>query len=100
VGDLLAIVDLLATARGTIAAFIHVFIYVYLALIFAWVLLSWFQLPYSSVLSSLQRFLNDVCGPYLALFRRVIPPVGPLDLSAMAGMFVLIIIDRVVARVL
>jgi len=41
-----------------------------------------------------------VCDPYLRLFRRVVPPIGPLDLSPMIAMIVLIVIDRVVARVL
>ena len=31
----------------------------------------------------LKRFLYDVCDPYLRLFRRFIPPLGPLDLSPM-----------------
>jgi len=100
VGDLLAIFGLLADARGTLAAFVHVFLYVYIALLFAYVLSTWLRLPYSSALGKVQRFLFDVCDPYLRLFRRVVPPIGPLDLSPMIAMIVLIVIDRVVARVL
>ena len=100
VGDLLAIFGLLADARGTIAAFVHVFLYVYIALLFVFVLTRLVQLPYSAALGKAQRFLYDVCDPYLRLFRRVVPPIGPLDLSPMVGMIVLIVIDRVVARVL
>lgn len=99
-GDLLAIFGLLADARGTLAAFVHVFLYVYIALLFAYVLSTWLRLPYSSALGKVQRFLFDVCDPYLRLFRRVVPPIGPLDLSPMIAMIVLIVIDRVVARVL
>jgi YggT family protein len=96
VGDQLASFGLLADTRGTIAAFLHVFLYVYIALLFVYVLSTWVQLPYSSALGKVQRFLDDVCGPYLRLFRRVVPPIGALDLSPMVGMFVLILVDRLV----
>ena len=99
-GDQLASFGLLADARGTIGAFVHVFLYVYIALLFAYVLSTWVRLPYSSALGKVQRFLFDVCDPYLRLFRRVVPPIGPLDLSPMVAMIVLLVIDRVVARVL
>jgi YggT family protein len=99
-GDLLAVVGVLADVRTTIAALVHVFLYVYIALIFVYVLTTWVQLPYSSALGKVQRFLHDVCDPYLRLFRRVVPPLGPVDLSPMVAMLVLIVIDRVVARVL
>ncbi len=99
-GDLLAVVTVLADVRTTIASFVHVVLYVYIALIFAYILTTWLQLPHSSMLARVQRFLFDVCDPYLRLFRRVVPPIGPLDLSPMVAMLVLIVIDRVVARVL
>jgi uncharacterized protein YggT (Ycf19 family) len=99
-GDLLAATAVLADVRTTIAHFVDVFLYVYIALIFAYILTTWLQLPHSSVLGRIQRFLFDVCDPYLRLFRRFVPPVGPLDLSPMVAMLVLVVIDRVVARVL
>ena len=99
-GDLLAGIAVLADVRTTIAHFVDVFLYVYIALIFAYILTTWLQLPHSSALGRIQRFLFDVCDPYLRLFRRFIPPIGPLDLSPMVAMLVLIVIDRVVARVL
>ena len=100
VGDFLAGVAVLADVRTTIGHFVHVFLYVYVALIFAHILTTWVKLPYSSALGRAQRFLFDVCDPYLRLFRRFIPPLGPLDLSPMVGMLVLVVIDRAVARVL
>jgi YggT family protein len=99
-GDLLAGGAVLADVRTTIAHFVDVFLYVYIALIFVHVLLTMVQLPYSSALGRVQRFLFDVCDPYLRLFRRFVPPIGALDLSPMVGMLVLVVIDRVVARVL
>ena len=35
--------------------------------------------------TALQRFLYDVCEPYLRLFRAILPPLGPLDLSPMVA---------------
>lgn len=99
-GDLLAIIAVLADVKTTIVSFVHVVLYVYIALIFAHILTTLLQLPYSSALGRVQRFLFDVCDPYLRLFRRFVPPLGPLDLSPMVAMLVLIVIDRVVARVL
>ena len=58
------------------------------------------RLPYSPSLNRIQRFLYDVSEPYLRLFRRVLPPMGPLDLSPMIGIIVLIIVDRLLATIL
>jgi YggT family protein len=51
-------------------------------------------------LSRIQRFLYDVCEPYLRLFRRVLPPLGPLDLSPMVAVIVLFIAGRVAISLL
>ena len=51
--------------------FVDVFIGVYVLVIFLYVLASWMRLPYS--LNPLQRFLHDVCDPYLRLWRRILP---------------------------
>ena len=72
-------VTLVADAIDSIQKFVAVFIYVYTLLIFAYVILSWFRAP--STMNPIVRFLHDVCEPYLRLFRRVIPPLGPIDLS-------------------
>ena len=88
----------LADAVGAAQSFVDVFIGVYVLLIFVYILTSWIRLPYS--LSWLQRFLYDVCEPYLRLFRRVLPPFGPLDLSPIVGVFILIIVGRIVVRLL
>ena len=71
-GELLAAVAVLADVRTTIGHFVGVFLYVYIALIFVHILSTWLQLPHSSTLARIQRFLFDVCDPYLRLFRRFI----------------------------
>jgi YggT family protein len=84
----------------TIASFVYVFLWVYLLLLFAYILTSWIRLPYRPWLNRVQRFLYDVCDPYLRIFRRFVPPVGPLDLSPMVAIFVLLIIQNVVVSLL
>ena len=95
-----AIFALLADVGDSIARFVDVFIFVYILLILAYILTSWIRLPYSPWLNRIQRFLYDVCEPYLRLFRRVIPPLGPLDLSPMVGIIVLYVIQAFVGRIL
>jgi YggT family protein len=91
---------LLADLGDSLASFVVVFIWVYTLLVFAFILTSWVRLPYSPWLNRIQRFLYDVCDPYLRLFRRVLPPLGPVDLSPMVAIFVLLILSRVLSSLL
>jgi YggT family protein len=89
---------LVMDAVSAAQSFVAVFIYVYAILIFAYVITSWFQMPYS--LSGVQRFLRDVCEPYLRIFRRILPPLGPIDLSPMVAVGVLVLIERLIDAVI
>lgn len=63
------------------------FLGIYLAMIFARILLSWFpNVDWGHPVFSTLCQLTD---PYLNLFRSIIPPIGGLDLSAMLATFVL-----------
>jgi YggT family protein len=86
----------LADAASAANQFIDVFIYVYVLLIFVYVLTSWVRLPYSVWVRRIADFLRDVCEPYLRLFRRILPPLGPLDLSPVVAIFSLFLLMRVV----
>ena len=90
----------LADAISSIQSFVHVFIGVYTLLIFGYIIMSWVRLPYSPALNRIQRFLYDVCDPYLRLFRRVLPPLGPLDLSPIIAIISLAILDQVIYAIL
>jgi YggT family protein len=90
----------LLDAISSIQSFVNVFIGVYILLIFAYIITSWIRLPYSPWLNRIQRFLYDVCEPYLRLFRRFLPSLGPLDLSPIVAVFVLIILNQVIVAVL
>jgi YggT family protein len=96
----LAAAGLLFDAIDSIQSFVEVFIYVYVLLIFVFILTSWVRLPYSPWLQRVQRFLFDVCDPYLRLFRRILPPLGPLDLSPVVGVIALFILARVIDALL
>jgi len=47
-----------------------------------------------------QRFLDDVCEPYIRLFRRVLPRLGPLDLSPIVAIITLVVAQRVLVGVI
>jgi YggT family protein len=93
-GAQVAAFGLLFDAVDSVQSFVHVFIYVYILVIFVYILTSWIPLPYSPTLSRVQRFLYDVCNPYLRLFRRILPPLGPLDLSPVVAVIVLFALQR------
>ena len=91
---------LLYDAIDGVQSFLSVFIYIYTLLILAYIITSWVRLPYSPWLNRIQRFLYDVCEPYLRLFRRILPTFGPLDLSPVVAVAVLVILGRVVNALL
>jgi uncharacterized protein YggT (Ycf19 family) len=93
-------VSVLADTIDKVGSFVDVFIGVYILLILVYIILSWIRLPYSVWLNRFQRFLYDVCDPYLRLFRRFVPPLGPLDLSPMIGVVVLIVLQQIIHAVL
>jgi YggT family protein len=59
----------------------------YLFLIFARILLSWFQT--AEWAGNIISFLAPVTDPYLNIFRSFIPPLGGIDFSAILAIFVL-----------
>ena len=95
----------LATFREDLANYVYAVFVVYTLLIIAYILSSLFfafggRLPYARWSSAVLGFLRDVCEPYLAIFRRFIPPIGPLDLSPIIAVFVLYILERIVNTIL
>jgi YggT family protein len=99
-GGMTASLLVLADSISQIQRFLYVFVWIYVLVIFAYVLVGWVRLPYSPWLNRIQRFLYDVCEPYLRLFRRFIPPAGPLDLSPLVAVIVLWLFYAVVSRIL
>ena len=91
---------LLADVGSSLASFVDIFLWVYTLLLFAYVLTSWIRLPYRPWLNRIQRFLYDVCDPYRRIFRRFLPPFGPVDLSPMVAIIVLIVVRNVLVTLL
>ncbi len=86
-------------ATGAAARFIFVFATVYTLTLILYVLTSWVQLPYS--LRPVQRFLYDVCEPYLRLWRRILPfRAGPIDFSPMVAIIALGVVSQLVISIL
>jgi YggT family protein len=90
----------MADAISSIQNFVNVFISVYVLIIFAYIILSWVRLPYSPWLNRIQRFLYDVCEPYLRIFRRLLPSFGAFDISPIVAVLALLLIDRVINSIL
>lgn len=67
-------------------------------ILIVYVLMSWF--PISGVFEDIYRALAIICEPYLGIFRRVIPPIGAVDISPIVAFFVLSIIRGVIATAL
>jgi YggT family protein len=95
-----ATVTLLADAISKVETFVNVFVSVYALVILFYIITTWLRLPYSPALNRIQRFLYDVSEPYLRLFRRILPSFGPLDLSPMIAIIVLVILGQVAIRIL
>lgn len=74
------------------------FINLYELLIFAYVLMSWFQ-P-RGFLYDVYRALGTICEPWLGIFRRIVPSVGMLDISPMVAIIALELISQVLWRLL
>ena len=89
----------LLDAISSIQTFISVFATVYGLVIIAYIITSWIRMPYS--LNSVQRFLYDVCEPYLRLWRRMLPlTIGPMDFSPIVAIIALGVFAKIVIALL
>jgi YggT family protein len=96
---------LVADARDEIAGYVGAIFLVYTLLIIAYILSSMFfafggRVPYSRWSSAVIGFLRDVCEPYLGIFRRFIPPLGPIDLSPIVAIVLLQIVGGIIVRLI
>lgn len=72
----------------------------YVLVLLARAVLSWFPVSYNSPLNPVRRAIYVVTEPVLAPFRRVIPPVGGLDLSFIVAFVVVeIVVQEVLGRI-
>ena len=59
---------------------------IYRFMIFGYILMSWIP---SLQQSSIGEILGKLVEPYLGLFRKIIPPIGMIDISPIIALFAL-----------
>ena len=95
----------LAAARDQVADYVGALFLVYGLIIVVYVLTSLIfslgvRMPYARWSDAVLTFLRDVSEPYLRIFRRFIPMIGPLDLSPIVALIVLQIVGGIVVRLI
>jgi len=98
VSAVLAVID-----RTEVAAYLNALLLVYSIIIVVHVLAQMIfslggRVPYSRWSDAILGFLRDVSEPYLALFRRFLPMLGPVDISPIVGLLVLYLVGGLVVR--
>jgi uncharacterized protein YggT (Ycf19 family) len=93
----------LASARTDIADYLSTLIYVYTLLIIVYIVVNLLfsaglRPPYSRTTDAILGFLRDVCEPFLRIFRRLIPMLGPFDLSPILAILTLGIVNSLVVQ--
>ena len=81
-----------------LASILSRIITLYVFLIIAYVLMSW--IPVKGVLYDVYRVLGSIVQPYLGLFRRIIPPIGMVDISPIVAILVLQLVGNALVRLL
>ncbi len=94
-----------AITRVDIAGYVEALIDVYSLLLIAYVLIDFFfvvggRLPLNRVADGVLNFLRQVSEPYLNLYRRFIPLIGPLDISPLVGLLVLQLVGRLLVHLI
>ena len=94
----------LGDARGQVADFLGALLIVYIILVIAYVLtqlfLSFQPLPtYNRVLVAVLDFLQQTVSPYLNVFRRFIPQIGPIDISPIVAIILLQLVGGAIVAI-
>jgi len=61
-------------------------IQIYMYIIIFYILMSWFP---GARESSIGQFMGKIVEPYLEPFRKIIPPIGMIDISPIVAIFAL-----------
>ena len=62
--------------------------------------MTWIPLKQGGLLQYLAAVLDSVCGPWLNLFRRFIPPMGGVDYSPVVAIIALQLGQRLILQLL
>lgn len=71
----------------------------YTFLIFVRIILSWFPMNQAGPLASVTQVLFRITEPVLGPVRRIVPSLGPFDISPIVVVFLLGIVQRMLASV-
>lgn len=93
----------LASVRTEVANYLSTLVYVYTLLIVLYIVIQLLfafgvRPPYSRYSDAVLTFLRDVCEPFLRIFRRVIPQIGPFDFSPVVAILVLELFNSIVVQ--
>lgn len=83
----MGLVDVLSIVFNFIMILLQVYYYGMIVYFF----MSWIPNAQSSKFG---RFLQSIYEPFLAPFRKIIPPIGMIDISSLVAIFVLIFFQR------
>ena len=70
----------------TLQSILGTFFNIYRFMIFGYILMSWIP---SLQYSSFGEILGKLVEPYLSIFRKIIPPIGMIDISPIIALFAL-----------
>lgn len=70
----------------SILSFLYLALELYSFALIIYIFMSWFP---GARESSFGVFLAKICEPYLEPFRKIIPPIGMMDISPIVAIFVL-----------
>jgi len=80
-----------------VRGFIATILLIYLVILGARAVLSWFPVRPGTFWASINGVLFELTEPVLRPFRRIIPPAGMIDLSFMVVFFLVLILYNIVA---
>lgn len=83
----------------TIANVVAQLFRIYNILIIIWCVLSWVPRG-PGVLNDLRSAIGTLVGPWLGVFRRIIPSLGGIDFSPIVAIFALEVIERLLLAIL
>ncbi|MGN0302245.1 MAG: YggT family protein [Anaerotardibacter sp.] len=60
----------------------------YSMVIFVYILMSWIPMS-EGLIADIYQALGKICDPFLDIFKRIIPPIGMIDVSPIVALLVL-----------
>jgi YggT family protein len=81
---------------GLVYTIIHWIIQLFILVVIAQAILSFFVDPYQPI----RRVIDEIVNPFLNPIRRVVPPLGNLDFSPLVLIILLQVLDSILNRLL